>query len=92
MCWPRRKKEENFFKLNEGLSERSKEFLRQTRLNDDCAVCLGKILVVEAIVCANCKKIMHRRCLKQWESSCTKREVTFSCPLCRAALAELKKD
>ena len=59
------------------------------RLNDECAVCLGVILVSDAIICATCSKIMHKKCLKRWESTCNSNQVPFSCPLCRAGLEKL---
>ena len=92
MCWPyRQRKEKRYLNVDE-INERSRQFLEKIHLNDECAVCLSEILVIEAIVCANCKKIMHKECLRRWEKACLKEENTFSCPLCRAALAELKEE
>ena len=91
MCWPyRRRKEEKLLALEEEISERTKQFLEKVHLNDDCALCLSQILAIEAIVCARCRKCMHKQCLKEWESTCSKQEIRFTCPLCRTSLASLK--
>jgi len=82
MCYPWKRKKD---KLNE-------EFIKKLRLNEECAVCLGGILVSEAIVCSSCGKIMHNKCLKRWENTCKKQRVPFSCPLCRAELDAIKNE
>jgi len=86
MCWPweRKKRAEKFLKL--------KEDTKLKTCSEDCAVCLAGILVVEAIVCSNCSKIMHIKCLKRWENACKKNNVPFSCPLCRIELEGIKSD
>jgi hypothetical protein len=89
MCYPWKRKKDNFVTLRE---ERNQEFIKKLRLNDECAVCLGGILVLEAIICARCNKIMHKKCLKTWENTCKKQRVPFSCPLCRAELEPIKKE
>jgi len=83
MCWPYTRKKNNFITLKE---EKNNECLKKLRLNEECAVCLGAILVLEAIICSSCGKIMHKKCLKRWENTCKKNRVPFSCPLCRAEL------
>lgn len=88
MCYPWKRKKNNFFKLEE--EERNQAFIKKLRLNEECAVCLGAILVLEAIICASCGKIMHKKCLKRWENTCNKNHVPFSCPLCRAELEGIK--
>jgi len=93
MCWPfKRTKEERFFSLEEEISDRRKELLENVYLDDDCAMCLSKILAMHAILCAGCKKPMHKKCLREWELSCSKQSVNFTCPLCRVTLAVLKED
>ena len=89
MCWFYGRKKDKFLTLRE---ERNQEFIKKLRLNDECAVCLGGILVLEAIICASCNKIMHKKCLKRWENTCKKQRVHFSCPLCRAELEAMKND
>lgn len=91
MCWPytRKKQQKKFVKLKEG---DNKEFINKLRLNEECAVCLSGILVIEAIICSGCSKIMHKKCLKRWENSCKKQRVPFSCPLCRTELEGMKND
>ena len=90
MCWPytRKKEKQNFVKLK----EQNKDVIKKLRLNEDCAVCLSGILVLQAIICSNCGNIMHKKCLKQWENACKKNRVPFSCPLCRTELEGLKND
>lgn len=89
MCWPytRKKQKEKFVKLKE---EKNKEFLKELRLNEECAVCLSGIRVLEAIICSFCGKIMHKKCLKRWENACKQNRVPFSCPLCRVELESMK--
>jgi len=87
MCFPWTRKKEKFVTLKE---EQNKECLQKLCLNDECAVCLASILVVEAIICSSCAKIMHKKCLKRWENACKQQNVPFSCPLCRTKLEGMK--
>lgn len=89
MCWPYGRKKDKFVTLKE---EKTNECIKKLRLNDECAVCLAAILVSEAIICSSCGKIMHKKCLKRWENTCKRKNLPFSCPLCRAALAGMKND
>ena len=89
MCWPYGRKKDKFVTLKE---KKNQEFIKNLRLNDECAVCLAVILVSEAIICYSCGKIMHKKCLKRWENTCKKQRVPFSCPLCRAELETMKND
>ena len=89
MCYPWTRKKNKFVTLKE---KKNQEFIKNLRLNDECAVCLAVILVSEAIICYSCNKIMHKKCLKRWENTCNKQQVPFSCPLCRAELETLKND
>tara|TARA_Y100000992_G_scaffold291068_1_gene247181 strand:- start:427 stop:693 length:267 start_codon:yes stop_codon:yes gene_type:complete len=88
MCWPWQRKKEKFIKLNED----SSETMKKVRLNDECAVCLAGIIVLEAICCSGCNKIMHKKCLKRWENTCKEKNLPFSCPLCRTELEAMKND
>ena len=55
------------------------------KINDECAICLGVILK-DAQNCFSCGKYMHKKCLARWESSCEKKQIDFTCPLCRCKL------
>ena len=89
MCWPWERKKEKFLTLKE---EKNNEAMKKLRLNDECAVCLGAILVLEAIICSGCNKIMHKKCLKRWENTCRQKNLAFTCPLCRTQLEGIKND
>ncbi len=49
---------------------------------EECAICLG-VIKREASACPSCKKPMHRMCFMRWKYSCIKRNVDFTCPMCR---------
>ena len=56
-------------------------------LGEECAICLGA-MVNEASRCPGCEMGMHRMCLTRWKYACKKREVDFTCPLCRYVFKE----
>ncbi len=67
MCYPWKRKKLNHY---------------QPIKEEECAICLGKIRR-DASSCPACKKGMHRMCFMRWKYSCMKREVDFTCPMCR---------
>lgn len=59
-----------------------KELKHYKPIGDECAICLG-VMMNEASECPGCHCGMHRMCLTRWKYTCKKREVDFTCPLCR---------
>lgn len=58
---------------------------RRPLLGDECAICLG-VIMQEASECPECDQHMHRFCLTRWKYACKKKEIPFTCPLCRCPL------
>ena len=56
-------------------------------MGDECSICLG-VMRNEASECPSCHMGMHRMCLTRWKYSCKKRQVDFTCPLCRYVIEE----
>ena len=57
------------------------------KMGDECAICLGGIKWKET-ECPECHMQMHKKCLIRWKYSCKKREVDYTCPLCRHVIKE----
>lgn len=57
------------------------------KMGDECAICLG-VIRGKGSECPECHMQMHKKCLIRWKYSCKKREVDYTCPLCRYVIKE----
>lgn len=60
-------------------------------MGDECAICLG-VIRGKGSECTECQMRMHKKCLIRWKYSCKKREVDYTCPLCRYVIKEYIQD
>jgi hypothetical protein len=75
--------EESIFSLNYNkLSESKQEILDEKY---SCYIC-DENIKDKQLICYQCQRIYHKRCLEDWNERCKKQKTNFSCPKCKYEL------
>ena len=50
-----------------------------------CSICKENIKDKQ-LICYQCQKIFHKKCLEDWNEACKNRNINFNCPMCKYQL------
>ena len=78
------KLEQSLFSLNYDMLSESQQEILDEKYN--CIVCSYIVRHEKPYLCYKCQKIIHEKCLKDWDNKCKSLNQKLSCPNCRNEL------
>ena len=76
--------EESIFSLNYNkLSESQQEILDEKFSCNICEENIKDIKNDKPLICYQCQRIYHKRCLEDWDKQCKLNKINFLCPKCK---------
>jgi len=79
------KQNESIYELNYDKLSESKQDILDERYN--CNICQEFIKGEEQpLLCYQCQKLFHKKCLENWNNKCIEKNLEFNCPKCKYKL------
>ena len=77
-------KKQSIFSLNYNkLSESKQEILDEKYSCNICQENIKNIIDGKPLMCYQCQKIFHKKCLENWDNKCSLSNIKFNCPKCK---------